>query len=150
MGDCQAPLLRTDINTIQQPNGAFIIEIDQDAYVESLPDLKIPVTRLRAQGQMYPKEVAACRTALGGLQWLAIQTQPQPRSRCNILLTEIIVNGNLEHVREIQAMIGEVRKSLQKIRFVRPPDVQHWSDVSSSPWQTKHMQTVQRETAQEA
>ena len=119
----------TDINTIVQADGNFRIEVDQDAYVETVCDLAIEPSRLRCDGPLTGQEVAACRGALGALQWLAIQSQPQLCARCNILLTEIIVGGTLAHGREIQAMIGEVRRSPQKLRFFKLADVEHWSQL---------------------
>ena len=120
----------TDINTIDQADGTFRIEIDQDAYIEGIPDLEVSVQRLRTPDQaLTPQEIASCRTALGSLQWLAIQTQPQLCSRCNLLLTEILVEGTTTHAREIQNMISEVRVQPQRLRFFRPPKVKHWSDV---------------------
>ena len=83
--------------------------VDQDAYVESVADVAIPAGRLYQNGPLQKQEVAACRTALGALQWLAIQTQPQLCARCNLLLTEVVTNGTLETAREIQQMITEVR-----------------------------------------
>jgi len=70
----------TDISTIDTPNG-FKIVVEQDAYVESLPDLNISPERTRPSGPL-SKQAAARRTSLGGhqlggLRWLAIQTQPQ-------------------------------------------------------------------------
>ena len=62
-------------STIDTPNG-FKIVVDQDAYVESLPDLQTARERLRTDDILTDYEKGLCRTALGGLQWLAIQTQP--------------------------------------------------------------------------
>ena len=45
----------TDISTIDTPNG-FKIVVDQDAYVESLPDLQISRERLRADGPLSDDE----------------------------------------------------------------------------------------------
>ena len=118
----------TDISTIDTPNG-FKIVVDQDAYVESLPDLQISRERLRADGPLSDAEKGFCRTALGGLQWLAIQTQPQLCSRCNILLTEITTNGTMQHAREIQGMISEVRAEPQRLHFFRLPTVEHWNQL---------------------
>ena len=117
----------TDINTIDQADGTF----RQDAYyIEGIPDLEVSVQHLRTPDQaLTPQEIASCRTALGSLQWLAIQTQPQLCSRCNLLLTEILVEGTTTHAREIQNMISEVRVQPQRLRFFRPPKVKHWSDV---------------------
>ena len=119
----------TDIATIPQDDGTFRIEVDQDAYIESLGDLEISPQRLRADGPLTPQETGACRTSLGGLQWLAIQTQPQLCARCNLLLTEIVVGGTLSHAREIQQMIGEVRREPQRLRFFKPKDAKHWSQL---------------------
>lgn len=118
----------SDINTIETKNG-FKLRIDQDAYVESLPDVNIDPVRLRSNGPLTPSEVAACRTSLGGLQWLAIQSQPQLCSRCNILLTEIVTAGTLEHAREIQQMIGEVRREPQHLEFFKLPTVERWNQM---------------------
>ena len=120
----------TDINTIDRPDGTFYIEVDQDAYVEGLTDLEISTERMRLpSAPLTSKEVAACRASLGALQWLAIQTQPQLCSRCNLLLTEIIVQGDTSHAREIQGMIGEVRRHPQRLRFAQLPDARHWTEV---------------------
>ena len=118
----------SDLNTIETKNG-FKIRVDQDAYVESLPDVNIDPVRLRGTGPMTPAEVASCRTSLGGLQWLAIQSQPQLCSRCNILLTEIVTAGTLEHAREIQQMIGEVRREPQHLEFFKLPTVERWDQM---------------------
>ena len=118
----------TDISTIDTPNG-FKIVVDQDAYVESLPDTQIARERLRTDDILSDYEKGLCRTALGGLQWLAIQTQPQLCSRCNILLTEITTNGTMQHAREIQGMISEVRAEPQRLHFFRLPTVEHWNQL---------------------
>ena len=119
----------SDINTYKTKNG-FKIEIDQDAYVESIPGLAIDPVRLRGCGPLTSSEVASCRTSLGGLQWLAIQSQPQLCSRCNILLTEIVTGGTLEHAREIQQMIGEVRQEPQRLQFFKLPTMERWDQMT--------------------
>ena len=119
----------TDIATVPEADGSFSIEIDQASYVETLMDLDLPPDRLREEGMLNSREIASCRTALGALQWLAIQTQPQLTARCNLLLTEITTKGSLEHAREIQAMIGEVRQESFKLRFFKLTDAVHWSDL---------------------
>ena len=119
----------TDITTVKQADGTFRIEVDQDAYIEGIPDLSIAPERLREDLPLTEKEVGACRTALGSLQWLAIQTQPQLCARCNLLLTEVLVDGRTSHAREIQSMIGEIRANPQRLRYFRPPGVHHWSDM---------------------
>ena len=119
----------TDVATVWQPDGNFAIEVDQSYYVEGIPDLAIPPERLRDNGSLRPQEVGACRTTLGALQWLAIQTQPQLCARCNILLTEIVVEGTLAHAREIQDMLGEVRRHCVKLRFFKIPTAKHWTEL---------------------
>ena len=120
----------TDIRTHTGKDGFFYISVDQDAYVESLVDVEIPGNRIRAGGPMNAKAVAACRTALGALQWLAIQkTQPQLCARCNLLLTEVVTDGRLEHAREIQTMIGEVRQDPSHLKFMKFKDAKKWDDV---------------------
>ena len=92
-------------------------------------DIDIEAERLRARGQMSKAEFEACRTSLGVLQWLAIQTQPQLCSRYNLLLTELVTYNDLETAREIQAMIGEVRQEAFRLHFRKLQDVKHWTDM---------------------
>ena len=119
----------TDVHTIKQKDGRFRIRVDQDSYVESLADVEIPPERLRSNGKLSPQEVGACRTALGALQWLAIQSQPLLTARCNLLLSEITTCGNMDHAREIQGMIGEIRNKASVLEFFPLPGVQSWRDV---------------------
>eukprot|EP00434_Breviolum_minutum_P014147 symbB.v1.2.012474.t1/scaffold861.1/size176854/4 len=119
----------TDLKTVRNPDGTFKIVIDQDAYIETIPDVEIPADRVRQEGALRPAEVAACRTALGGLQWLAIQTQPQLCARCNLLLTEVVTSGTLATAREIQQMVSEVRQEPFHLEFQKLPGVHHWTDV---------------------
>ena len=65
---------------------------------------------------------------MGALQWLAVQTQPQLCSRCNLLLTEVVTEGTLQTAREIQAMICEVRREHFKLEFFKMKAL-HWTDV---------------------
>ncbi|OLQ11600.1 hypothetical protein AK812_SmicGene4533 [Symbiodinium microadriaticum] len=119
----------TDVTTIVKSDGEFYIEVDQSYYAEGIPDLEISPERLREDGPLRSQEVAACRTTLGALQWLGFQTQPQLCARCNLLLTEIVVQGALSHAREIQEMLGEVRRGCTKLRFFRLPTAHHWSEL---------------------
>ena len=129
----------TDIATHKEVNGKFYLTVDQEYYVEALEDLTIDASRLRQEGILTPQEVGACRTALGALQWLAIQSQPQLCARCNLLLTEVVTSGTLSTAREIQAMIGEIRREHFALKFFPIPSVKHWSDLVfiSSPWEIK-------------
>ena len=132
MGNCQGEQLPPCWNRLEDytdGNGNFKITIDQDAYIETVADLEIPPDRLHQDGPLQPGEKAACRTALGALQWLAIQTQPQLCSRCNLLLTQVVTTGTLETAREIQAMIKEVRNEPFHLEFKKLPGTRQWNDV---------------------
>lgn len=59
-----------------------------------------------------PAGASACRAALGGLQWLAIQSRLQLCARCNLLLAEVVADSALDTAKEIQAMNAEVREEL--------------------------------------
>lgn len=120
----------TDVSTVKQADGSFKIVIGQEAYVETLADIDIPPDRLRQDDSLSRQEIGACRTALGALQWLAIQTQPQLCARCNLLLTEVVTNGTMEAAREIQQMIAEVRREPYHLEFFKLPGVQSWTDVT--------------------
>ena len=119
----------TDIQTISQKNGEFSIRVNQDAYIETVMDVSIEPERWSQQGPLTKGEVASCRTALGALQWLAIQTQPQFCARCNLLLTEVVTHGTLETAREIQQMVSEVRADPHCLEFFKLPGTRKWTDV---------------------
>lgn len=118
----------TDIETVQQRNGVFSIRVGQDAYIETVMDVALEPERWSQQGPLTKAEVAACRTALGALQWLAIQTQPQLCARCNLLLTEVVTNGTIEAAREIQHMVSEVRADPHNLEFFKLPGTKKWTD----------------------
>ena len=119
----------TDVSTVMDARNYMKVVVDQDYYVEGLMDVEISPERLSQQGAMTKQEVGACRTALGALQWLAVQTQPQLCSRCNLLLTELITDGSLQVAKEIQAMIAEVRSEAYKLEFFKLHTAKHWSEV---------------------
>ena len=119
----------TDICTERDDNGFQKITVDQSYYVETLADVDIDVDRIRTDEPLNKKDVEACRTALGALQWLAIQSQPQLCSRCNLLLTEVVTSGTMSTAREIQAMIGEVRQENFRLEFRKFPQAKHWSEL---------------------
>ena len=121
----------TDLKTIFNKDKTFKISIDQNSYVETLLDVDIRPERLYEDpsSKLDKREVAACRTALGSLQWLAIQTQPQICARCNLLLTEVVTGGTLETAKEIQQMIAEVRAEPFHLEFFKLPDAKRWCDV---------------------
>ena len=119
----------TDVTIKEDENGFKKLVVDQEYYIETLQDLDIPADRLRGNGPLLPREVEACRTALGALQWLAVQSQPQLCSRCNLLLTELVTTGTMSTALEIQGMVCEVRNQSYVLEFHKFPDAHHWSDI---------------------
>ena len=119
-----------DISTVQNSGGTFGIEVHQDSYIDGLSDLQIDPERFRMEVNLTEKEKGQCRNALGSLQWLAIQTQPQLCARCNLLLTEVVTQGHMSHAREIQGMIMEVRKQRYKLKYFRVPTARTWADLT--------------------
>ena len=89
-------------------------------------DIDIEPERLRQEGPLQKRELEARKASLGALQWLAVQTQPQLCSRCNLLLTEAVTNGTLQTAREIQEMIAEVWRESAQLRFFKFPKAKHW------------------------
>ena len=119
-----------DVKTQLDEHGLKYITVSQECYIESLMDLAVDPDRLRSSGPLDKSEIDACRAALGSLQWLAIQSQPQLcAARCNLPLTELVTNGTVETAREIQSMIGEIRQESFVLTFRRLPDVKHWTDL---------------------
>ena len=110
-------------------NGYKKIVVDQSYYVDGLQDVDIPADRLRQNVEMGQAEIGACRTALGALQWLAVQSQPQLASRCNLLLTELVTVSRMETAREIQEMISEVRRENFQLQFFKFPTAEHSTDI---------------------
>ncbi|CAE7241764.1 Smyd3 [Symbiodinium sp. CCMP2592] len=119
----------TDVSTEVDADGYQKIVVDQSYYIEGLQDIEIPPERLMRDDRMTSPETAACRAALGALQWLAVQSQPQLCSRCNLLLTETVTDGTLTTAREIQYMINEVRRESYKLQFFRLPKAKHWTEI---------------------
>ena len=122
-------MLERMCSSVQEASGDFHIEVDQSYYVETISDIEISPDRLREDGPLSQREIGACRTTLGELQWLAIQTQPQICARCNLLLTEVVTAGHVSHAREIQEMVCEVRRHTYKLKFFRIPSAKHWSEL---------------------
>ena len=120
----------TDVTTTPDAQGYMQITVNQDYYIDGIPDLDVTPDRLAESGPMTKTEVAACRTALGALQWVAIQTQPQICARCNLLLTDLVTRGTLDVGREIQEVIGEVRKEPMSLKFTRLPTARHWAELT--------------------
>ncbi|CAE7223878.1 GIP [Symbiodinium sp. CCMP2592] len=119
----------TDVSTSLDAHGNTKITVDHDYCIESLMDVDVKPDRLASDGTMNPSEIAVCRTALGALQWLAVQTQPQLCSRCNLLLTEVVTKAQLQTAREMQQMIAEVRNESYRLEFFKLRTVRHWSGM---------------------
>ena len=66
-------------------------------------------------------EIGKCRSALGALQWLAVQTQPQICARCNLLLSELAREPKMTVAQEIQQVIRETRKHLPVSVLIESP-----------------------------
>ncbi|CAE7295575.1 GIP [Symbiodinium sp. CCMP2592] len=119
----------TDVTTVKDKAGFDKILVNQDYYVETVQDVAIDPDRLRQDDVMTYKEIEACRTSLGVLQWVAIQSQPQICARCNLLLTDLVTSGTLATAREIQEVICELRREPFKLVFQKFPTVTHWSEL---------------------
>lgn len=73
------------------------IKVNQAYYIDMISNVDIPADRMRQEkAALNQDEVAACRTTLGSLQWLACQTQPQLSARCNILTSELLSKKTME------------------------------------------------------
>ena len=119
----------TDVQVTHQ-NNSTSITVNQDYYVEMVSDIEIEPDRLRREDTMLTvNEIAACRATLGHLQWLAVQTQPQLSARCNLLTSELASKKNMAVARELQQMVGEIRKESFKLHFKKPDKVKSWRDV---------------------
>ena len=113
---------------VMEKNNERWIQLSQDFYADSLQDLTISAERLRQDPKdpLSPGEVAACRAALGALQWLATQTQVHICARVNLLLTELTVTKTLQTTKEIQSLIKELRQDTVTLRLWHLPEVTHW------------------------
>ncbi|CAK9112453.1 unnamed protein product [Durusdinium trenchii] len=80
----------TDLSMQKDAKFGRCLVVDQQFYIEMLQDVDVHPTRFsNGSSTMTPKEIAACRTSLGALQWLAVQSQPLITARCNLLITEL-------------------------------------------------------------
>ncbi|CAL1161233.1 unnamed protein product [Cladocopium goreaui] len=120
-----------DINVKTEGND-FLVEVDQNYYVEGLMDLTIAPERLNRTDnpQLTPDEVSACRAGLGAVQWAATQTQVQACARANLLLSQITSNHDMNTAKEIQELIREVRSNPVSLKFWNHPELEHWQDVT--------------------
>ena len=85
-----------DIATVPDVEGRFKIIVDQSYYIDGLQDVDMGPERLHGDDVLTKAEVAACRGALGALQWLAVQSQPQLAAGCNLPLTELVTEGRTQ------------------------------------------------------
>ena len=76
------------------------------------------------------RDIGACRAAIGALQWLAHQTQPQICARCNILMSELMSGKKMSTAKEIQGIICEIRRSSARLHFQHFEHAKDWRDVT--------------------
>ena len=108
------------------------IQLSQDFYAETLPDLAMSSDRLRMDPKtpLTGSEIAACRASLGALQWLATQTQVLICFRVNLLLTELTVEKNIQVAKEINDLVKETRQNPITLKLWQLPEISHWQDVT--------------------
>ena len=119
----------TDVQTVKDDFGFDRMYVSQDYYVETIQDVDIDPDRLRMDVNLNHKEMEACRTSQGVLQWVAVQSQPQICARCNLLLTDLVTSPRMETAREIQEVICELRREPFKLCFQKFVTVKHWSQL---------------------
>ena len=117
--------------TVQNSGKEHFIEVEQNHYVEGIPDLSVPADRLRRNDDtpLTPDEHSACRASLGALQWLATQTQLQICARVNLLLSQLNTQSTLATAKEIQDLVKETRAQPVTLRFWYHPEISHWQDA---------------------
>ena len=121
----------TDIEVTRDRDGDQVITVNQQYYIDMLCDVNIPQDRMRdEEAKLSAAEQMACRGALGSLQWVAVQTQPQLCGRCNILLSELVKYGKMSYAIEIQRMICEVRQHPAQLKFFKLKKAKTWRDIS--------------------
>ena len=92
----------TDVTTFYDKAGLMTISVDQQYYIEALQDIDIEPSRLmQPDMDLTNRDIGACRAAIGALQWLAHQTQPQICARCNILMSELMSGKKMSTAKEI-------------------------------------------------
>ena len=103
------------------------VQLNQDHYIEGIPDLAVPAECLQQdpQSSLTSSEMAACPASLGALQWVATQTQLQICARVNLLLTELTVHKTLGVAKEINDLVKEVRKDPVTLKLWKLPEVKH-------------------------
>ncbi|CAK9007573.1 unnamed protein product [Durusdinium trenchii] len=120
----------TDLSMQKDAKFGRCLVVDQQFYIEMLQDVDVHPTRFsNGSSTMTPKEIAACRTSLGALQWLAVQSQPLITARCNLLITELSTDPKIQIAQELQEMIRELRKEGSTLKFFKLPGVRRWTDL---------------------
>lgn len=117
---------------VRSEGGQHYITVDQDFYVDGIPDLNIEPHRLRLadETKLTSAEHSACRAGLGGLQWIATQTQLQICARVNLLLSDLTVKNDLATAYDIQLLIKEVKQNPTTLYFWHDPTIGHWQDAT--------------------
>ena len=120
----------TDIISSHHPDDGNVIEVNQDQYIEAIPDFLLASARGRSSDDpLSDREVSQCRAALGGLQWVAVQTQPLICARCNLILSDLASRPTFALAKEIQQLTDEVRSEPMRLRFKPIKDAHHWQDI---------------------
>ncbi|CAK9118545.1 unnamed protein product [Durusdinium trenchii] len=120
----------TDLSMQKDAKFGRCLVVDQQFYIEMLQDVDVhPTWFSNGSSTMTPKEIAACRTSLGAVQWLAVQSQPLITARCNLLITELSTDPKIQIAQELQEMIRELRKEGSTLKFFKLPGVRRWTDL---------------------
>ena len=130
----------TDLEIVNDATLGRCLVVDQSYYVETLQDIDITPERFcQGDATMTPKEISACRTSLGALQWLAVQTQPLICARCNLLITELAGSPVMRTAQEIQ----ELARDFASIALSSSSSSCHMSKLGKMfvllVWGTKHI-----------
>ena len=117
---------------VRSEGNQHYITVDQDFYVEGIPDLNIDPHRLRLadETKLTSAEHSACRAGLGGLQWIATQTQLQICARVNLLLSDLTVKNDLATAYDIQLLIKEVKQNPTTLHYWHDPTIEHWQEAT--------------------
>ena len=120
----------TDLEMKENAIDGRYLEVHQDSYIETLSDLQIAKNdKVDDNVPLTAGEISQCRGALGAVQWLAVQTQPQICARCNLYLSDLSNGPTMKVARDIQSLISEVRQNPCRLFFKKLPGVHHWQDV---------------------
>ena len=117
------------INVVQHVDRS--VTLNQDHYLEALPDLAIDGKRLTSNDEMTEKDMYACSASLGSLQWLAVQTQPLLAARVGLLQSRNREGAAMEVAREVQKLINDAKKArVKELHFCRHATCKTWTDLA--------------------